>query len=70
MKTKKMNTLALPDVTVEEIEDSVSKSQTINIRVTPKEKRGVQKMASENGMSVSEYLLKCHALISEKSKSR
>ena len=55
----------LPSPTVEAVDRSLRKTETLNLRLTPTEKEGLRVAASSVGMSISEYVLKCHEVVAE-----
>lgn len=55
----------LPSPTVEAVDRSLKKTETLNLRLTPSEKEGLRAAASSVGMSISEYVLKCHEVVAE-----
>lgn len=56
---------ALPTPSVEAVDRSMRKTETLSFRLTPLEKDGVRAAASSVGMSISEYLVKCHEVVAE-----
>jgi len=53
-------------VTSAEVSAALPKSQTVQLRLAPKEKEAIKAAASACGRSVSEYLLECHRLVADK----
>jgi len=53
-------------VTRAEVSAALPKSQTVQLRLAPKEKEAIKAAASACGRSVSEYLLECHRLVADK----
>jgi len=56
----------LPSITKAEIEQSLRKTETIQIRLTAAEKAEVVRAKDELGLTTTEYLLKCSELVSSK----
>jgi hypothetical protein len=56
---------SLPSPTVEAVNRSLRKTETLNLRLTPTEKEGLRAAASSVGMSISEYMVKCHEVVAE-----
>jgi len=56
----------IPTVTPEEVAAAVEKSEVIYLRVTPNEKEAVKMAAKTLRLTATEYLLKCHELVSGK----
>lgn len=66
--SKKVN---LPNISVEDVKAmkrSAAKPKVIFLRVPPHEHQAVQAAASSLELTVTEYLLKCHELVSAKLK--
>ena len=55
---------SIPEPSLEEIQTTLPKSETIHLRVTKVEKREIRATATALRLSITEYLLKCHAVIS------
>lgn len=53
-------------VTRAEVSAALPKSQTVQLRLAPKEKEAIKAAATACGRSVSEYLLECHRLVADK----
>jgi uncharacterized protein (DUF1778 family) len=53
-------------VTTAEVHAALPKTQTIQLRLSDREKDAVKAAASACGRSVSEYLLECHRLVADK----
>jgi len=60
----------LPSVSQYEIEETLTKAVTINLRLSVKEKDRVKRTAQAFGLNVSQYLLKCHELVADKEENR
>lgn len=56
---------ALPVPSVDAVNRSLRKTETLNLRLTLIEKDGLRAAASSVGMSISEYVLKCHEVVAE-----
>jgi hypothetical protein len=57
---------AIPEPTKEEIDATLPKSETVHLRVTEVEKAEIRTMAAGLRLSITEYLLKCHAVVAAK----
>jgi len=55
----------LPKPSREAVARALRKTETLSFRLTPAEKQGLRVAASSVGMSISEYVLKCHEVISQ-----
>lgn len=64
-KTRSVKT-EMPEVSKSDLQRNLRKTETLNFRLTPAEKESLRRAASELGMSVSEYMLRCHDVISRK----
>ena len=53
-------------VTSAEAHAALPKTQTIQLRLSDREKEAVKAAATACGRSVSEYLLECHRLVADK----
>lgn len=53
----------LPKPSLEEIQATLPKSETIHLRVTKAEKSAIREMSGALRLSITEYLLKCHAVV-------
>jgi hypothetical protein len=60
---------ALPKPSREEIQATLPKSETIHLRVTKAEKTAIRATAGTLHLSITEYLLKCHAVVAAKIRS-
>jgi len=56
----------IPEPTLAEIQKTLPKSETIHLRVTINEKAEVAATATSMHLSMTEYLLKCHAVVAGK----
>ncbi len=56
----------LPDLTRADVDRGLRKSVTLNFRLTPAEKESLRRTAASLKMSISEYVLKAHDLVSRK----
>lgn len=65
MKKKPHSNLS-PEVTKEEVEKIVQKTPVIFLRVSATQKDSVKEAAEALGLSVTDYLLRCHELVSSK----
>jgi uncharacterized protein (DUF1778 family) len=57
---------AIPEPSLEDIKAALPKSETIHLRVTTTEKEAVRTTATSLHLSITEYLLKCHAVVAAK----
>jgi uncharacterized protein (DUF1778 family) len=53
-------------LTSAEVSAALPKTQTIQLRLSDREKEAVKAAATACGRSVSEYLLECHRLVADK----
>lgn len=53
-------------VTRAEVSAALPKTETVQLRLAPKEKEAIKAAATACGRSVSEYLLECHRLVADK----
>lgn len=53
-------------VTTAEVHAALPKTQTIQLRLSDREKEAVKAAATACGRSVSEYLLECHRMLADK----
>lgn len=60
----------LPEPTKEEAANRVLKTETIQMRLTACEKEEIRRTAESFHLSLTEYLLKCHAVIAAKLSSK
>jgi predicted DNA binding CopG/RHH family protein len=58
----------LPSVTTIEAKEWLAKSATVNMRVTEAQKAQIKKTAEALHLSITDYLIKCHELVSQKIK--
>jgi len=58
--------LAMPKPSLAKIQATLPKSQTIHLRVTKAEKAVIRSTAGALHLSITEYLLKCHAVVAAK----
>jgi hypothetical protein len=58
----------LPPVTKEEVTETIENGEVIYLRLSSRDKDSVKKAASTLRLTVTEYLLRCHALVSSKIK--
>ena len=63
---KKVGPAKLPELSKEEVSANVAKSAAIFFRLTKAEKEAVDSTAKSLHLSVGEYLMKCHDLVSKK----
>jgi hypothetical protein len=56
----------VPPVSISEIEQSMRKSETVQIRVTPVEKAAIVKAKDTLNLTTTEYLVRCHELVAAK----
>ena len=61
-----MTKKAVPRVSKAEVDAKIRKSETIQLRLTPTEKDEIKRKATSLGLSVTEYLIKCHAAVASK----
>ena len=60
----------IPSIEITAIDDYVAKTEVIQIRVTPAQKREIKISASSLRLTTTEYLIKCHELIAQKLRER
>ena len=48
------------------LQSALRKTATLNLRVTPAEKADLEAVAKDLGLSVTEYIERCHVLVSLK----
>ena len=58
----------VPEPSLAEIQATLPKSETIHLRVTKAEKEAIRTTSTSIHLSITEYLLKCHAVIAAKIK--
>lgn len=56
----------LKDIDPEQVKKMIRKDATLQIRLTESDKNDIRTMASKLGIPISEYLLRCHWIISKK----
>ena len=61
-----MSAKKLPSVSKKRVQAELVKSETVQIRVSPNDKAAMKKAAGLCRLSVSEYLIRCHKLVSER----
>jgi hypothetical protein len=59
----------LVELTTKEVESGVKKGETIQLRLTEVEKEEIRDTARSVHLSVTEYLLNCHAVVARKLRS-
>lgn len=64
MKPKK--TRPMPELSLDEVIAAVSRTKTMNLRLTANEKKSISETAEGLGLTMTDYLLKCHALVVSK----
>jgi uncharacterized protein (DUF1778 family) len=57
---------AIPEPSLAEVQATLPKSETIHLRVTKAEKTAIRATAGALRLSITEYLLKCHAIVAGK----
>lgn len=67
---KSTDTPHMPSVTSKEVSESVDSSKVIFLRVSPQDHKAVKAAASTLRLTVTEYLLRCHALVAAKLEER
>jgi hypothetical protein len=60
---KRKAKVAIPEPSLEEIQATLPKSETIHLRVTKAEKIAIRYTAGSLNLSITEYLLKCHQVV-------
>lgn len=67
-KKKKLDALAaaVKGIPAGRIEEYMSRKMTLNMRLSQVEKEGIKAAATRYGLTVTEYLLRLHALVSER----
>jgi len=58
--------VSMPDPSLGEIQATLPKSETIHLRVTKAEKAAIRAAAGALHLSITEYLLKSHAVVAAK----
>lgn len=53
-------------LTKKEVERKIPKTETIQLRVSKADKESIKKTAQKNGLTTTDYLIRCHYLVSEK----
>lgn len=68
MKNKKLDELAaaVKGIPAKRIGDCLNRQMTLNMRLSQVEKEGIKAAATRYGLTVTEYLLRLHALVSER----
>ena len=64
--TRSMNTEAFPQPTSDEVKARLLKTETIQLRLTKIEKDEIRRVASRLSLSITDYILKCHEVVSAK----
>lgn len=59
----------MPTITKAEADEWLVKSATVNMRVTEAQKKDIKRCAEVLHLSLTEYLVKCHELVSQKIKT-
>ena len=62
-KKSKAKPETLPVIPAGEVAKWMAKTATVNIRLTPGDKAAMERAASSLGMTVTEYLVRCHSLV-------
>lgn len=60
------NKAAMPEPSLADIQATLPKAETVHLRVTKTEKAAIRATAGELRLSITEYLLKCHAVVAAK----
>ena len=50
------------------LEDALGKTERLNLLVTPQQKEGIRDAAERYGLSMTDYLLRIHALVEGRSR--
>lgn len=50
------------------LEDALGKTERLNLLVTPQQKEGIRAAAERYGLSMTDYLLRIHALVEGRSR--
>jgi uncharacterized protein (DUF1778 family) len=61
-----MKIKSIPEPTTTEVKDGLAKTETIHLRLTKIEKQDIRQTAQGLHLSITEYLLKCHAVVAAK----
>ena len=64
----KAKSTELPTVTKREVDSRITKSKRIALRVTEDDFDEIKSAASQTGLTVTDYLVNCGKLVSEKLK--
>jgi len=56
----------MPELSLADIQATLPKSETVHLRVTKAEKTAIRATAGALRLSITEYLLKCHAVVAGK----
>jgi hypothetical protein len=65
---KRKSKAVVPEPSLEEIQATLPKSETIHLRVTNAEKRAIRATSTTLRLSITEYLLKCHVVVAARIK--
>jgi hypothetical protein len=65
-----MTTPEIPAPSIEEVKRRILKDETIQLRVTKVEKEKIRLVATGLHLTTTEYLLKCHEVVSETLKQK
>jgi len=57
---------AIPEPSLAEIQATLPKSETVHLRVTKAEKAAIRATAGAVRLSITDYLLRCHAVVAAK----
>lgn len=63
---KEKNSSELPTVSEEEVRQKIPKTEAILLRLTEEDKASITKAAKSVHLTATEYLVKCHELVSIK----
>lgn len=66
---KKPDSVTLPTMKADEIQEWLPKTETVQLRVSVKDKASIVEAAQSLHLTTTEYMLKCHELISSKLKA-
>tara|TARA_R110002050_G_scaffold76014_3_gene162624 strand:- start:696 stop:941 length:246 start_codon:yes stop_codon:yes gene_type:complete len=64
--TKETAKKEFPPVSAEDVSDSMERKQVIYLRVSEAEKKAVKRAAAFVHLSSTDYLIRCHELVSSK----
>jgi len=59
-------TAKLPAITAAEVATAIENGEVIYLRVSTEEKASVKRTASVLGLTVNDYLMRCHTLVASK----